>query len=234
MSYTRPTPEEIAQRRAQLAPFDGWNERAFCQIVAWMGQPRSYLDLGSGTGAMVNMARKMGADAYGVDLISRGPGAEHWFFEHDLTRPLHLIFPSIYGTVFMMPDEVITRDEEALRTGIQRRKTFDLITCLEVAEHLPPDAHETLVDTIARHLRPKPTMEADSGLVVFSAAPPGQAGEHHVGCRPAREWRAMFHERGISYRDDYTRQLAHLFGYVTGPASHWLAANLQVFDRGLA
>jgi len=222
MSYTRPTPAEIAQRRAQLAPFDGWNERAFCQIVAWMGQPRSYLDLGSGTGAMVNMARKMGTEAYGVDLIN---GPEHWFIAHDLTQPLHL---DRTETGYRAADWL---SRSWLGDDVPR---FDLITCLEVAEHLPPDAHETLVDTIARHLRPKPTMEVDSGLVVFSAAPPGQAGEHHVGCRPAREWRAMFHERGISYRDDLTRQLAHLFGYVTGPASHWLAANLQVFDRGLA
>ena len=43
----------------------------------------------------------------------------------------------------------------------------------------------------------------------------------------------MFYEVGLSYRDDYTRQLACLFGWVTGPASHWLAANLMVFDTGM-
>jgi SAM-dependent methyltransferase len=200
VSYTHPTAEEIVARRAQLAPFDGWNERALCQIVAWMGIPASYLDLGSGTGAMVNAARKLGSEAYGVDVIN---GPEHWFIAHDLTQPLFM---------------VDTR--------------FDLITCLEVAEHLPLDSHETLCDTIARHLRHKPSMDASSGLLLFSAAPPGQRGEHHVGCRPAHEWRGLFHERGISYREDLTRQLAHLFGYVTGPASHWLAANLAVYDRG--
>jgi hypothetical protein len=192
MTYTAPTTEEIAARRAQLAPFDGWNERAFCQIVAWMGIPHSYLDLGSGTGAMVNMARKIGIEAYGVDLIN---GPEHWFIQHDLTRPLNH-WPN---------------------------SRFHLVTCLEVAEHLPPDAHHTLADTIAYHITP-------GGLLIFSAAPPGQAGEHHIGCRPAREWRSLLHERGISYREDYTRQLAHLIGWVSGPASHWLAANLQVFD----
>lgn len=202
MSYTRPTAEEIARRRAHLAPFDGWNERAFCQLVAWMGVPRSYLDLGSGTGAMVNVARKLGADAYGVDVIN---GPEGHFITHDLTEPLSI------------------------------GRTFDLITCLEVAEHLPLDAHEVLVDTIARHLRPKPNADEHSlsGFLVFSAAPPGQAGEHHIGCRPAREWRGLFHERGISYREDFTRQLAHLIGFVAGPAAHWLAGNLQVFDTGV-
>lgn len=208
MSYTHPTPAEIAARRAQLAPFDGWNERAFCQIVAWMGIPASHLDLGSGTGAMVNCARKLGSEAYGVDLIN---GPEHWFLEHDLTTPLR-VFEQIIGGY---------------------AQSFDLITCLEVAEHLPLDSHATLVDTIARHLRPKPNMNDLSGLLIFSAAPPGQHGEHHVGCRPAHEWRGLFHERGLSYRDDLTRQLALLFGYVTGPASHWLAANLSVYDTGM-
>ena len=217
MSYTQPTAAEIAARRALLAPFDGWNERAFCQIVAWMGIPQSYLDLGSGTGAMVNCARKLGSDAYGVDLIN---GPEHWFIHHDLTQPMHLSENTQGGY------------EHWGLEGIA--PTFDLITCMEVAEHLPLDSHETLVDTIARHLRYKPTIDDASGYLLFSAAPPGQRGEHHIGCRPAHEWRGMFHERGISYREDLTRQLAHLFGYVTGPASHWLAANLSVYDRGMA
>jgi hypothetical protein len=221
MTYTQPTADEIAARRAQLAPFDGWNERAFCQVCAWMGIPRSYLDLGSGTGAMVNCARKLGSEAYGVDLIN---GPEHWFLYHDLCEPLRVAQFESGGTAYAAT---------ALDGGGDRM-AFDLITCLEVAEHLPLDSHETLVDTIARHLRPMPNMTDPSGFVIFSAAPPGQAGEHHIGNRPAREWRGMFHERGLSYRDDLTRQLSHLFGWVTGPASHWLAANIQIYDRGPA
>lgn len=217
MSYTQPTAQEIAERRAKLAPFDGWNERAFCQIVAWMGIPTSYLDLGSGTGAMVNCARKLGSDAYGVDLIN---GPEHWFIHHDLTQPLDLSRDAFANQTYTR-----ATNWPALR--------FDLITCLEVAEHLPLDAHETLVDTIARHLRPAPDFDSSSGFVIFSAAPPGQAGEHHIGCRPAREWRGLFHERGLSYREDYTRQLAHLISFVSGPAAHWLAGNLSVYDTGM-
>lgn len=204
MTYTNPTAQEIARRRADLAPFDGWNERAFCQIAAWLGVPLSYLDLGSGTGAMVNMARKIGVNAYGVDVIN---GPEHWFLTHDLAEPLRL-------------DRSVRPTFSEYVGGVER---FALITCLEVAEHLPLESHSVLADTIARHLAP-------GARLIFSAAPPGQAGEHHIGCRPAREWRSMLHERGISYREDYTRQLAHLIAWVSGPASHWLAANLMVFD----
>ncbi len=225
MSYTTPTIEEVEARRADLAPFDGWNERAFCQVAAWMGIPQTYLDLGSGTGAMVNCARKLGSDAYGVDVIN---GPENHFLFHDLTRPFYLDhfkdkgeWTPVYKSDYSAPSN-------------HQAKSFDLITCLEVAEHLPLDAHQTLVETIVRHLRYKPNMDDASGYLIFSAAPPGQGGEHHIGNRPAVEWRSMFYERGISYREDYTRQLAHLFGYVAGPATHWLAANLQVFDRGMA
>lgn len=215
MSYTRPTIDEIEARRADLAPFDGWNERAMCQVCAWMGIPRTYLDLGSGTGAMVNCARKLGVDAYGVDVIN---GPEAHFLYHDLTQPLR-----------------IERHSFAVEAGLPDHlaQHFDLISCLEVAEHLPLDSHQTLVTTIVRHLRYKPNMDDASGYLLFSAAPPGQGGEHHIGCRPAVQWRGMFYEQGISYREDLTRQLAHLFAWVTGPATHWLASNLQVFDRGM-
>jgi len=190
VSYTAPTETEIAMRRSDLAPYDGWNERAFAGLIAWRGVPRSFLDLGSGTGAMVNLARKMGIEAWGVDVIN---GPEGYFVHHDLRQPLTLDM------------------------------RFHLITCLEVAEHIDMDAHATLCDTIARHLAP-------GGLLVFSAAPPGQKGEHHVGCRPAYEWRSMLHARGVSYRADYTKELALIWALTTGPASAWLGPNLQVFD----
>jgi hypothetical protein len=92
-----------------------------------------------------------------------------------------------------------------------------------VAEHLEPDSSPVLCDTIARHLAP-------GGIVVISAAPPGQWGEHHTNCQPPRFWRGLLHERGVSYREDYTRQLSHLWDIVSGPASHWLASNVSVFD----
>lgn len=197
MTYAQPTPAEIARRRADLAPFDGWNERMFCQIAAWAGLPRSYLDLGSGTGAMVNIARRMGIEAWGVDVIN---GPEHWFLHHDLTQPF----------------------DAARVPGAPT--TVALITCLEVAEHLPEEAAPVLVQTIARHLEV-------GGILLFSAAPPGQHGEHHVNLKPAHWWRSLFYEHGISYREDLTRQIAHLLGWVAGPASAWVAANIQVFDR---
>ncbi len=217
VGYERPTVEEIRLRRDGLAPFDGWNERAFLSlfslICARRGIPESYLDLGSGTGAMVNMARRMGVEAYGVDIIN---GPEHWFLHHSLNSPLDLI---------RVGDRVLHRDNLSVtdRNHELETETFDVITCIEVAEHLVPEAASVLCDTIARHLKV-------GGLLAFTSAPPGQKGQHHVNCQPATYWRTLLYDRKVSYREDYTRVLSHLWSWTAGPLS-WLAANLQVFDR---
>ena len=59
-----PSPEQWIEI---LAPHDVENERHAMAMFAVLGQPASYLDVGSGTGAMVNLARKLGVDAYGLD-----------------------------------------------------------------------------------------------------------------------------------------------------------------------
>lgn len=204
MSYAAPTAEEVTARRAALAPFDSLNERIwlawYAMVVVWHGLPESYLDLGSGTGAMVNMARKLGIEAYGVDVIN---GPEHWFFQADLTEPLWI-------------------GEMAGPASPELVRRFDLITCLEVAEHLPATAADTLCDTIARHM-------TRGSILAFSAAAPGQGGEHHENLQPAWYWRSKLHARGISYREDYTRQLSHLWSWAAGPLQ-WISANVQVFD----
>ncbi|MDT8344356.1 MAG: class I SAM-dependent methyltransferase, partial [Thermohalobaculum sp.] len=67
-------------------------------------------------------------------------------------------------------------------------RRFDLVQSLEVAEHLHPAASETFVASLCRH----------GPLVLFSAAVPGQGGEHHVNERPLAFWRDLFAAR--SYR----------------------------------
>jgi SAM-dependent methyltransferase len=78
-----------------------------------------------------------------------------------------------------------------LRQPFRLPRRFDLVQCLEVAEHLPPAASETLVDSIVAH----------GGSVLFSAAPPGQGGEHHVNEQPYEYWRQLFAARGYELFD---------------------------------
>lgn len=73
------------QWRAILEPMDPWNRRLLVAAFSLFGFPKSYLDIGSGTGAMVELARALGIDAVGVDLIAKPPDVRH-----NLATPLML------------------------------------------------------------------------------------------------------------------------------------------------
>lgn len=65
-------------------------------------------------------------------------------------------------------------------------RRFDLVQCLEVAEHIAPAGAAGLINSIVRH----------GDVVLFSAAVPGQGGTTHVNERPLDYWRELFAEQG--------------------------------------
>jgi len=123
--------------------------------------PGSVLDVGCGQGAWLAVWQHCGVgDVFGVDGAyvdrSRLLFAPERFCAHDLAQ------------------------------GFDLERTFDLVQCLEVAEHLPPSSAEPLVDSLVRH----------GEVIVFSAAPPGQGGHEHVNERSYEYWRGLFLHRG--------------------------------------
>jgi SAM-dependent methyltransferase len=78
-----------------------------------------------------------------------------------------------------------------LSRGFDLGRRFDLVQCLEVAEHIAAAAAPDLVDSIARH----------GDVVFFSAAPPGQGGTHHVNEQPIEYWRDLFQRCGYTAYD---------------------------------
>jgi hypothetical protein len=67
-------------------------------------------------------------------------------------------------------------------------RQFDLVQSLEVGEHIKESASEAFVESIVLHAR---------RYVLFSAAPPGQGGEHHINEQPYEFWRKKFERRGF-------------------------------------
>jgi len=126
---------------------------------------RTVLDVGCGVGTWLVAWKELGCEVCGVDGAYVAPGslqiATGEFHAHDLM----------------------------LELALGRR--FDLVQCLEVAEHLPPAAAPVLVASLCRH----------ADLVMFSAAPPGQGGEHHVNERPYGYWRELFAAEGFAMHD---------------------------------
>ena len=165
--------------------------RSVVPIVLRDLKPASILDVGCGAGAWVAAYGECGAaDVVGVD-------GDYVREEQLLFDPRRFHAIDVAGT---------------FRLG----RTFDLVQCLEVAEHIDASASEALVDNLVAH----------SAMVVFSAAPPGQGGEHHVNERPYEFWRDLFGARGYELFD-FLRPKIRFCARV----EHWYRYNMLVFVR---
>jgi SAM-dependent methyltransferase len=72
-----------------------------------------------------------------------------------------------------------------LSQPIDLGRRFDVVQSLEVAEHLPSSRASEFIGTLTSH----------GPFVMFSAAIPGQGGEHHINEQPLEYWRQKFRER---------------------------------------
>lgn len=184
-----------AEWYASLAEFRQWNEQAFWAILAHLGRPKSYLDVGCGDGWMVRTARMAGCKpSIGIEgSLEVRRVADRWarVAVHDLTQPLSLQWK------------------------------FDLVTSIEVGEHLPFEASETFIKSLTSHA---------TNWLVFTAAIPGQGGHGHINCQPPEYWRELIEREGLAYDATTTEHLRETWKWVTGPM-FWLPQNLQVFKR---
>lgn len=163
---------------------------AFAEWVAEELAPRSVVDLGCGTGVYLEALASAGLDVLGVESAPAALAAARVpLLEHDLRQPLRL------------------------------DRAFDLALCFEVAEHLPPEAAQTLVESLTR--------AADR--VLFSAATPGQGGTGHVNEQPFEHWLELFWRRG--FEPEVRRTAALRQAWRAAGAPWWLTANAACFAR---
>jgi SAM-dependent methyltransferase len=140
--------------------------RVVVPIVMRSLSPASVLDIGCGAGAWLAQ-------------YSRAPLSDYLGIDGSYVTPESLLIPQ---PNFQPRD--ISRDFDLGRT-------FDLVQCLEVAEHLPPAASETLVGNLVRH----------GDKILFSAAVPGQGGENHINEQSYEFWRQAFARHGYEVFD---------------------------------
>jgi SAM-dependent methyltransferase len=129
-------------------------------------QPSSVLDVGCGRGIwLAAWSRQATARVLGIDgdYVARSSLAidPSCFLSRDISKPFDL------------------------------QERFELVQCLEVAEHVPNESADTLIDNLVRH----------GDVILFSAAVPGQGGEFHVNEQPYEYWRAKFNARGYRMYD---------------------------------
>lgn len=101
-----------------------------------------------------------------------------------------------------------------LRRPFDLGRRFDLALCLEVAEHVEAEHAEQLVDDLCRH----------SDFVLWSAALPGQGGDHHVNEQWTEYWIEKFERRGYDFVDPIRRQI-----WTNDQVYWWYRQNCVVF-----
>lgn len=93
------------------------------------------------------------------------------------------------ANALLVPEQCFRVHDLATPLAVGRR--FDLVQSLEVAEHIAPDRADQFIATLTAH----------ADIVLFSAATPGQGGEHHVNEQPPEYWRRKFQARGFDAFD---------------------------------
>lgn len=157
-------------------------------------EARRYVDVGCGSGAYAAEAIRREHPTVGLEksragrLLARRQGVDCRRF--DLRRSL----PAF--------DDV----------------SFDLAYCFEVAEHLPVELGESLVDAICSLAQ----------KVVFSAAQPGQGGTGHINEQPADYWHARFASRGFHHDLSASKAICESFER-SGVWAPWLRSNTVVY-----
>lgn len=126
---------------------------------------KTVLDVGCGRGAWLKQWQRNGKKIFGVD------GA------------------------YVNKDNLLIESDSFSHQDISKKfdlgVRYDLVQCLEVAEHLQEKDADTLIDNLVKH----------GDVILFSAAIPGQGGEFHVNEQPLNYWVKKFNQYGYSCFD---------------------------------
>ncbi|MFT4262303.1 MAG: class I SAM-dependent methyltransferase [Nocardioides sp.] len=146
---------------------DHWRSffRGVAQRIVGLLSPATVLDVGCAKGMLVQALAEQGVDARGSDISDYAVAAAH---------------PEVRDRLFV----------QSATEPIEGR--FDLITCVEVLEHMSPEDAQRAIDSMC----------AASNRILFSSTPSDFEESTHVNVHPTAQWAAWFAERGYFRRTD--------------------------------
>lgn len=162
-------------------------------ILIELFSPKSVVDIGCGTGNFLKLFRD-----HGIETVKGLDGK--W-------ANRELLFKHIRENEF---EEIDLEQFSASKTK------YDLAICLEVAEHLRPDAADQFIAAICTY----------SDVVVFSAAVPDQGGQNHLNEQWPSYWGKLFEKHGFKMYD-----LLRPLIWNNPGVSYWYKQNMFVYTR---
>jgi hypothetical protein len=125
-------------------------------------------------------------------LIDVGCGTGVWLraaLENGVSDVAGIDGVALAADRLLVPGSLITCHD--LTRPIECIRRYDVALCLEVGEHLSGALADTLIASLT----------GLTDTVVFSAACPGQRGQHHVNCQWPAYWQTLFNNHGFICSD---------------------------------
>ena len=100
--------------------------------------------------------------------------------------------------------------------------TAELVLCLEVAEHIETELSADVAKSVCDAVR-------QPGILIWSAAHPGQGGVDHINCQPKEYWQELIESNGLVRDETMEQQMVEYIsnGYHMG----WFVQNAMIFKR---
>lgn len=95
-------------------------------------------------------------------------------------------------------------------------KKYDLVISTEVAEHIEPTGSKIFVDNL---------VSAAEGMIIITAAPPGQLGCGHINCQPKEYWIGLFKDKGLTHSIEDEENIKQMWSNTP----QYIQDNLMVF-----
>ena len=160
-------------------------------------RPRSVLDAGCALGFLVETLRQRGVQAWGID-VSR------YAIEHAAPEVQPFLQISSILDPFPLP-------------------RYDLVVCIEVLEHLPPEQALPAVENLTR--------AADD--IIFSSTPFDLREPTHQNVQPPEYWAGLFYRCGFIHDVDYDAAYISPWAMRFRKAQPPLEALLSTYERKL-
>lgn len=134
-------------------------------------------------------------------ILDIGCGAGAWcrvWKDHGIQNILGMDGDYVDNDSLLIPNDCFIRAN--LSTPININQKFDLVTSLEVAEHIDEKYADIFINNLITH----------GDVILFSAAVPGQGGEFHINEQPLEYWRKKFYDNDYECFDPIRKQILNL------------------------